>query len=288
MFLIEPFIWMFKTEYFKRHFLYLILTAVCCWTLFIVYFGFTSTLTGLTFVEDVIIKIIAVLIIIIPLLCITGYFWCLTDNIISREQEPQINNIYDGKAGFVNKITLPEWDLPRFVWRGVASIVATIIMYIPLALLVIAVAFNIGMITSFWNINPDQAQLCLALLMLFIGFFVPGLLWNYARRDSVFAVLNLPKAIYLTESYPGSYCLNTFLFIVFSILRSLIIRSLAVALGISSYIACANGTPTFTGTPTPDAIIPIIIFAIISFIVGIYWLFVNAYLLGTIAPPSEG
>jgi hypothetical protein len=286
---------MFKTEYFKRHFLYLILTAVISWVVFFVYLFGISFLPVLSPVTDIILKAIAVLIFMTPLLCLTGYFWCLTDNIISRELEPKLNSVYNGKADFVNKITLPDWDIPRFVWRGIASIVATIIMYIPFVLLVWLFTFNMGIMTVFLNVSPEMAGIGLFVFILILSFFVPGLLWNYARRDSVVAVLNFPKAVYLVESYPGKYCLNTFLFIIFSIARSLFVRFLAIVLGIAPYLASARGgckglggCPAISGCPTGDILLPLIVFAVISFIIGVYWLFVNAFLLGTVAPPSEG
>ena len=113
---------------------------------------------------------------------------------------------------------------------------------------------------------------------------MPALLHNYAYRDSVFAVLNLRKAVYLMGNYPFRYLWNTFLIFIFSLISAVILNFLSNISGFSSNISNVNLSHVIANIHV------IITFAIIM-LVTIFWriypLFVNAYLLGTIAPKEE-
>ena len=289
MFLIEPFIWMFSVKNFKHHFVYLLLFAAICWSLAAVLFMFTDGFfTTSNLALNIIIIVALVALIVAPILCLTGYFWCLTDNIIDRDLEAKLNSVYNGKmANLKNVITLPDWDIPRFVWRGIASIFASIIMYIPFTLLMFLVVFNLSLLAAVYNLNPMQVIIATYIFVLLFSLLVPGLLWNYARRDSVVAVLNIPKAIYLMESYPGKYFFNSFLIVLFSFARSFAMRAIIIALGFGAAIATTSAPTSFTDLINSAFITVYIALFIIGYVIDTYWIFVNAYLLGTIAPPSE-
>lgn len=290
MFFIEPFIWMFSVKNFKHHFVYLLLMAAICWG--IVYALFM--INGSNFFAtpnlylNIAIVIAEIALFLAPILCLTGYYWCLTDNIIGRDLEAKLDSVYNGRSpDLKNVISLPEWDVPRFIWRGIASIFATFIMYIPFTLLMMLIVFNLSLYASFYNLDPMRVIVAVGIVMLLVSLMIPGLLWNYARRDSVVAVLNLPKAIYLMESYPLKYFLNTFLIVVFSIARSFIMRAIVVALGFGALLTTAKAPCNYMQILDSGLLAMYGILIVIGYIIDSYWVFVNSYLLGTIAPPSE-
>ena len=287
MFLIEPFIWMFSVENFKKHFIYLLLVPVVCWVTVFLMFLCTNGFTIQNLVLNVVLIVLTIFVLLCPILCLTGYFWCLTDNIIGRNLEAKLNSVYNGKADFKNVITLPEWDIPRFIWRGIASWFASVIMYIPIVLVMVFIIFNMSLIASFWNLDPRQMIIAVSIIMIMISLLIPGLLWNYARRDSVVAVLNIPKAIYLMESYPLKYFLNSFLMVVFSIARSFIIRAIMIAIGMGAIFATNTAPNSYADFFNPSFITAYVVSIILGYILDSYWIFANSYLLGTIAPPSE-
>ena len=290
MFLIEPFVWMFSVKNFKHHFLYLLLTAAVCWVISVLIFVCTGGNFFITpnLMFNILIIILEVSLILAPVLCLTGYFWCLTDNIINRDTQPELNSVYDGKsANLKNIIELPEWNILKFAWRGIASIVATILMYIPFALVMSYIVFNLSNITAFWNFNNTQAIIVTLIIVILISLLIPGLLWNYARRDSVFAMLNFPKSIYIMESYPKKYFLNSFLIVLFSFARSFVTRAILFSLGYGAMLTTNSVPASYSDLLLSGFITVYIIIFIISYIIDCYWIFVNSYLLGTIAPPSE-
>ena len=150
-------------------------------------------------------------------LVVQGYFWELTSSIISRDVDIVANNIYSGKIKSVFVISLPDFKPAKFIWRGFASIVASIMMVLPYALLVFSTAFT-GVFTlpmlEIGNFHSIYA-ICYNLLYVFFFAFLPAMLWNYAKENSVFAVWNIRKAVYLLGTYPGKYILNTFVFVIF-------------------------------------------------------------------------
>ena len=263
----EPFVWMFKTEGFEKHFLYLFfmyikffVPAIICLVIGLVSMHnpiFMASFFGLS-----------ILLFIAPLLCIQGYFWELTQNIISRAWDISAANVYNGKIKEIYRVELPEIKTTRFIWRGIASGVATVMMLLPFALLVTSGTF----LAAFSSLPITTALL----LYVFLCAFIPALLWNYAVRDSVFAVWNIRKAIYIMGNYTGKYIWNTLLFIIFYLVDYALIAAIAFILGLN------NIEPGFWSG------IRLLIFYIFSYIQYLYCIYVYAYLLGTIAPPHEG
>ena len=108
--------------------------------------------------------------------------------------------------------------------------------------------------------------------------FIPALLWNYAARDSVFAVWNIRKAVHIMGNYTGKYIWNTLLYVLFYVVTSVLLSLIATALGIRDI---ANQMSMLN-------IIKLLVYLTISYLQYLYSLYVYAYLLGTIAPPAEG
>ncbi len=264
----EPFSWMFKNNKFKEHFKYL----------FLILFRFMIPIIILScvilFDKDLpplwgyILVALSIILFIIPFMCINGYFWTLTECIINRETDIQGANIYNGKIKECNKITLPEISTKKFIWRGISSTVAIALLAVPIFLLLTSTA-ALSTISSF----PIQVAIA---ILIFLCLFIPALLWNYAARDSIFAVWNIRKAIYIMGNYTGKYIFNTVLCVIVFILNSAIIALITAAFGVES---------TTTGT---DSIIKSAIISIFSYMIFLYSLYVYAYLLGTITPNCEG
>ena len=111
---------------------------------------------------------------------------------------------------------------------------------------------------------------------LIYAFLAPALLWNYAKQDSVFAVLNFRKAVFVAGNYSGKYLLNCILYAIFNALPSYLFTFLVAIFQIQMF--------DFTN---PIYLIKFALVEVIGYFVYIYCIFVNAYLLGTIAPPCE-
>ena len=184
----ESFVWMFKKEGFKKHFAYLFIMTVL---FFMVSFG-------LIVQKSFILSLIGILIIFLSLFLLLGYMWELTGNVIDRTFDINANQIYDGKIKKVYNIELPELDIKKFIWRGFASVVANIILFIPYVLL-IYIGMTNGTVTGF---EPPL----IILIVLFI-LLLPAILWNYAKENSIFSVLNIFKAcsglLFLTFTVTG-------------------------------------------------------------------------------------
>ncbi len=281
--MIKPLIWMFKTENFREHY----------WKLFknyviFVLLAFAIMVLSVGFKDYQLISYsllcLSCVIFIIPFLMCQGYFWELTDEIISRDYDITASEVYNGKISQIFKITLPRWDLKRFIWRGVASIVATMILFVPMiamfvfgAILGTIPAYEVYSIPIFsiysFNITP------MILLCLMTYLIIPALLWNYAKRNSIIAVLNLRAGIYLMGNYAGRYFFNSFCFIVYYFIDYLIM-ALLVKLFFGNGILAAQ-----------DNILGLILFGAFSLIwvlKYLYTIFVGAYLLGTISDPGDG
>jgi hypothetical protein len=274
---------MFKTENFREHY----------WKLFknyviFVLLAFAIMVLSVGFKDYQLISYsllcLSCVIFIIPFLMCQGYFWELTDEIISRDYDITASEVYNGKISQIFKITLPRWDLKRFIWRGVASIVATMILFVPMiamfvfgAILGTIPAYEVYSIPIFsiysFNITP------MILLCLMTYLIIPALLWNYAKRNSIIAVLNLRAGIYLMGNYAGRYFFNSFCFIVYYFIDYLIM-ALLVKLFFGNGILAAQ-----------DNILGLILFGAFSLIwvlKYLYTIFVSAYLLGTISDPGDG
>ena len=272
----EPFIWMFKLPDFKIHFLKLfVVTVILSVQAIILFFPLMMLFsTANSFFVFAIYTIIAVFVFCAPILFIQGYYWELTSQIIDRSSDIISTSIYAKKVREINKITLPEWDVRRYIWRGFASIIATLIMLIPW---IAVIYLNISQISRN-NMNPaiGVPLICFAFLFYLL---VPGLLWNYAKRDSILAPLNIPKAIYLFGNYTGKYILNIiimFFVYVFDIVLTYILNNI---FGFSQMITGITGIKALLFSLS--IIIPYLIFMLVKWL---YLIHIHAYLIGTITP----
>ena len=146
-------------------------------------------------------------------------------------------------------------------------------MVLPYALLVFSTAFT-GVFTlpmlEIGNFHSIYA-ICYNLLYVFFFAFLPAMLWNYAKENSVFAVWNIRKAVYLLGTYPGKYILNTFVFVIFYLLNWLFVYGLILLT-----------------IPIQIQYLQVLICNFAASILYLYSLHVYAYLLATITPPGEG
>ena len=277
----EAFIWMFKNENFRKHVQYLVFTLLKFFIpaifLLLIKFYFSHLMTP---TASLIVTVTAWLLYITPFLCLQGYFWELTGNIISREWDIKAASIYNGKIKNVYKITLPEIHTLKFIWRGIASVVANILMSLPLVSLLIVSGF-LGALgikflgTDIFSNASYPAAMLIAFLMYW--FLVPAFLWNYANRDSVVAVWNLRKAIYIAGNYTGKYILNSTVFCLYNLVVSIVIS------GIEAGLSFGNLNIT-----NPIGTLSFLVTGLVLYFIYTYSIYVNAYLLGTIAPPHEG
>ena len=276
--MLEPLVWMFRNKDFKKRFLQLCLTLIVA-LLILIGLLFSTNVIEFTFINGQILNILFAVVCFFTSLIIQGYFWELTSNIISRNWDISASNVYSGKIKERFFIDLPKFNVIRFLWRGLASIVATIMMMLPFVLVI----YTSVLTTPAFNFDVEyieglsvvyQVSCGIVLVMLFIA--LPALLWNYAKQDSVFAVWNFPKAFYLIDSYPLQYIKNLILFVIFYLLNTGIIYLLNYFFMIVMQLS-----------PQENPLVYIMI-GIISTFMYLYSLHVYAYLLGTIAPVSEG
>ena len=268
----EAFIWMFKNKDFKKHFL--ILTT--CWVFFLIIFEVLSKLETLINPDSNhfnIMLIIVALALLFLIFAFAGYFWELTKKIINRSYEIQANHIYDGKVKRKYIVELPEINMFKFAWRGVASTVATILMIIPYVTLV-----SISVLSGTSEAVPKQIFLFAYLLFTFM---VPALLWNYAKTNSVFATINIRKAIYIIGNYTLRYIKTIFLLLLVFLFTNFI--DALVLVGIIPMIKAnlADGIKGILGQG-----FVFVYFTFASFRM-LYLVYVNSYILGTMLPVEE-
>ena len=170
----------------------------------------------------------------------------------------------------IYKVTLPELKPFKLIWRAIASSVAIAISFYPF-LLIGLIALGISIFTNPIDIMSSIMQLFtsayIGLLILFLLLF-PGLMWNYAKQNSVFAGLNIRKAIYLLGNYPAKYLMNTFLIILVS----------AISGGVTYFLSICTGLGK-----NVDINIYECIFYLVTLFISLYTVYINAYLLGTIS-----
>ena len=285
----EPFIWMFKTEGFKTHYIKILITSIILFVAGIISTFPTVFLGTALFVFNPILSII-IFALGIFLACssffmVQGYFWELTEQIIDRTCDIKSASIYNGKISQVYTIVLPEWNVLKMIWRGFASIVATIIMYIPWGILIYTcllaqqkTAIDFANRLSLISVEPTL-WIPMELLLLIFIFLIPGLLWNYANRNSVVATLNIRKAIYIFGNYPLKYILNLLAMALFYFVDMGLTLGLIKLFHIDSLAQSSNHIL---------AGILLLLFSTFVFIKFLYKIFVYAYLIGTLAPSGEG
>ena len=267
----ESFIWMFKEKDFAKHYIFLSAGTVIMFLLAL------GVILALTFLQSagslnkIVYMIVFVTVSILPALFMLGYFWNLTENIINREMSIESDNVYNGKIRKICKIELPELKPLSFIWRGFASMVANILIIVPYFLLI-----TLSVLTGSFASIPPQAVIAGA---VFYCLFFPALFLNYAKQNSVFAVLNIPKAVSIFGNYPFRY------------LWAIIL--LGIVYGVNFFldnVVVQFFLPKFTSGFGAESIFPIIILAIyfiFTILKNFYLIFVIAHILGTIVPPSE-
>ncbi len=282
---LEPFIWMFKTKNFSKRYFQLLLTVIIFLTLAVLFYLSGSFLSTIYPIAKFFL-VVAVLLSALLTLLIQGYFWELTAKIISRDVDIEASNIYTGKIEDIFIIELPEFKPIKFIWRGVASVVASILMFIPFILLVLSAQYTEVFLLPYDNIEFYKIIYMICYNIIYFCFFalIPAMLWNYAEQNSVVAVWNLRKATYLFETYSFRYIINTVLFIVFYLLNYYILSVFLRVSGIYEYLFKIQSIELLNSVATS---IGVIIFLLLIYIIYLYSLHVYAYLLGTIAPHTE-
>ena len=281
----EPFIWMFKTKDFFKRYMQLLVAVVASLGLAIISY-FLGTLFTWNSNFSIFFYVLSALLPLVLIFFIQGYFWELTAKIISRDVDIAANSIYSGKIKTIFIIDLPDFKPFRYIWRGIASVFASILMFIPFILLVVSSFYTKIFFLPYDNIEFYHRLYAISYNVIYFIFFalVPAMLWNYAKQDSVTAVWDFRKAIYLFENYPLRYIGNTILFILFYIVNYYLLAGFAVVNGIQSFFA----THSLEFLSSTVACVCILLFFLVMYVVYLYSLHVYAYLLGTIAPPTEG
>lgn len=281
--MLKPLFWMFKEKDFVKHFFILFFVEI-----FFLIAGITVFYTLVKFFgtdNNFALLVMLAVIFIIPFLFMQGYFWELTENVINREIDITTASVYNGKINQNNIIKLPKIEFFQMIWRGIASIVASLIFFIPIAYALTCYS-KTGLDPS-QTLNYTKEQVSL-IFTIFISCFIPALLYNYASRNSVFAMLNIPKAVFIMGNYTWSYIKNTFLFILFSAAYSYIMGLLLylfnTGIDFNNITAIEKQVSSIN---TENIILPLILTVIITFVFRIYFIYVNSYLLGTIAPRQE-
>ncbi len=278
--MLKPLMWVFENNNFKYHFMYLVKIGLIfiCLAIVLVFLMNFNDFSDLT---CHFLSLFLIILISVPHLNLTGYFWYLTDNITERKTDILSANIYNKKIDFKDIIEFPEINIWKFVWRGIASIVATILMYIPVSMIFVYSSLNVTKVSEFWGWTTQQTTFFYIFLVCLIAFFIPALLWNYAKKDSVFAVWNVFEASRVIGENFVRYVKNTVLFLLYSVVYSIIIKTVTFMLGLSIWNTC-DIWYTFSTHGIND-IISGFLAIIFNYIAGIYWVHVNAYLLGTIS-----
>lgn len=266
--------WMFNEKDFKTHFSYLLKYTVI-FAVLIILLAITTLNIGnknpiLLYITLFMILIIALCFLCFPL----GYFWELTDKIIYRKTDIIASNIYDNKIKHVNLIEFPELNIWKFIWRGFASIIANIIMFIPY-ISIIAIA-----ITNSHDIESINLTTITILNILFM-LFIPALLWNYARKNSIVSTLNIFIAIDILGNSTFKY-LKTIILLSLVYFSNIIIDFFVSKIFVFFFGTSIQNLPL--NIPTTFGIILLILYSLIKYY---YLIFVNAYILGTMMPEKN-
>lgn len=257
----KAFTWMFKTENITKH--SLIILLVYCVHFGLSFIGITQRIP------------IACTLSLIPLLYIMGYFWNLTENIISRETDVQASNIYDGKIKNVYIITLPQLSVFKNTWRGLSFIIASVLLVLPFLLLYFCVLKQGSLIPIYTIIT-----------FVFVFLFAPAMLWNYAYRNSIISVWNIRKVIYIMGNYFWSYIGRVALLVLAGLTSYLIELGFIKIINYSASTLLPTASTQITNLTSLDIFATILI-ALACGVKFIYFAYVYVYLLGTIAPSSE-
>ena len=287
----KAFNWMVNLDGFKEHLRKLIIIGSVLFLISSFFISHTLTIIkatyniNLTFIIGV---LIAILLPAIPNLLISGYFWEITESIIRREEDILPPQVYNEKIKKIEKIELPEFDAWKFIWRGIAAIVANALMWLPMylivfsSLLVMFTAVYGFSRTALYNfiMTPGFAGLVIIVFTL-----APALLWNYAKQNSIVAVWNIPKAIHIVGNYPLRYFVRIFgIIVVAAIDNTLKIAIGYLTMGLSPF---QSVDARFIAQSADISGISLTIYFLIIYLESLYFMYIYAYLLGTVAPPSE-
>ena len=267
----ESLIWMFRKKDFIKHFGYLIILSIVLTILSIVGIIALSMSSCSLTCNKLIFQSLLVILAILPSLLSLGYFWELTENIIDRQIDISANNIYDGKVKKCYNIEFPELKLGKFLWRGFASIIANIIMVIPyLSLIFISIYSG--------NSCHVPMQIYVISLIIYV-LLIPGLLWNYAKQNSVVAVLNISKAVYLMGNYTFRYFCAILFYILICVVNAFFDKYLVNLI--------MPHVQDFQGWQNIAILIFLLGYMFFVILKSFYMLFVYSYILGTLVPPEE-
>ena len=262
----KAFYWMFTDAAVKEMFLknikFILITALIAIAIF-----FIASLFLTNFIVGGVLFILAIIALLLTTLLIVGYFWEMTASIIERETDIVSSSVYDGKTKSVEKITLPDINFKKCTWRGIASSVAILIMELPVILLLMSRVFL-----------DNELLLPITIIVQFsIWFLSPGLFWNYAKKDSVFSILNVYTAGHLLEKRPGRYLWNCLLLILNFILLGLLTILL-------NYIFSASTPPDINN---PLEMLKYSIYMLFAYIPWLYNIHVKAFLIGTLGDTND-
>lgn len=268
----QPFVWMFKAEGYGKSVLQLFGVLISL-TLLSALLFFSINFVHFSYYAPFVMVILSILAFLSIALIFQGYFWEVTNCVINREVSLEANNIYSGKIKKNYIVTLPEFKIFKLWWRGVASSFASVLLVLPYLLLVYTTLFTGLFCSPLFNGHAMFWVYIASYTALLIFYFVsmPAVFWNYAAKNSVTAVWELRRIIYLMESYPGKYILNSVLFAIVYLLNAALIY----------------GVKLFLISIGLDDIYVVLIQTFIGYIISFYLLYVYAYLLGTIVPPEE-
>ena len=290
----KVFNWMTDLDGFKEHLQKLIVIGCVLFLISSFFISHTLTIikatqtTNLTFIIGI---LIAILLPAVPNLLISGYFLFFSESIIRREEDIVPPLVYNEKIKKIEKIELPEFNTWKFIWRGIAAIVANALMWFPMYLIMIITlsftvmpfCFGSAQVTLYiYNFVKSPAFIAFIILACLL---VPALLWNYAKQNSIVAVWNIPKAIHIVGNYTFRYFVRIFGVIVIGAVDN----ALKIAIGyLTMGLSPFQGVDaSFIAQSANISGISLAIYLLIIYLESLYFMYLYAYLLGTIAPPSE-
>lgn len=266
----RAFYWMFLNEDMKKSFLQNNSKLLIFCGLSFAFYSFAVLISNLniSLISKLFINFIAIILFLFPYLVMYGYFWDLTESIIYRKEEIESSNVYNGKIRKYALVEIPDINILKFTWRGIASIVAILILILAVGLMWIGL---------FMTQDP-HLMLLAVILSLIVYLFSLGLFWNYAKRNSVFSTLNIFAGIHLLGVYPLRYIWNGFLWIVYCALNSSIGALLYKILGLGMLQSAVID---------PVLYLRLGLYGILLLCWYLYMLYVGAYIIGTLAPTDD-
>lgn len=268
----EAFIWMFKKkDYMKQFLIFMVTILVLIISAMLIYYNIivdiknSSSINFMFYFKPV----FSLFLVALPLLIIIGYFFKLTLNVIQRKYTQELSNIYDGIMSKNCEIELPKLNLFSLALKGIGAVIA---MIVPIT--AVSGLFYI----SFVHGNAHELPLPVWIfIIVFLLFLIPALLWNYAKENTLFSMINLSKSVYIIGNYFFNY-IKTIIALLFASTISSII----------SHFTITTFGSTNLAIKTLDIMhINFFIALSLDYILIVYLTFVYAYIIGTIAPIEE-